>query len=454
MLYADTIAALATPPGVGGVGIIRVSGGLAWEIAAILFRPLQAGPWQPYLMRYGQLVDGDGQLIDEALAVVFRGPRSFTGEDVAEFHCHGGPVPLRRTLERIYALGARPAEPGEFTMRAFVHGRIDLVQAEATLDVIEAQTERGLKLALDQLQGGLSREVQAIREHVMYPLAYVTALTDFPEDDVPAEELHGPLNQALVDLEGLIMGAEQGMIIRQGARAALVGRPNAGKSSLLNALLRVERAIVTAIPGTTRDTLEETANLGGVPVVLIDTAGITETADPVEQIGVERSRAAVERADLVLLLIDGSQPLQEADWTIAQLTWPHPTILVQTKADLPLRADFSDLKAAHPQLQGHVAVSAQTGAGLEELGAGVAETLLGHVTLSDAQLVTNPRHRDMLRRAHSALQDALVGLHEGRPVDLIAIDLHDVVSALGEITGETVEADLLNTIFSRFCIGK
>ncbi len=454
MLYADTIAALATPPGVGGVGIVRVSGPQAWAIAAALFTPARPGPWRAAQMRYGQITDATGAPIDEALAVVFRGPRSFTGEDVAELHCHGGPLPLSRTLERIYALGARAADPGEFTMRAFINGRIDLAQAEATLDVIEAQTSLGLKLALDQLQGGLSREVRAIREQLLYPLAYVTALTDFPEDDVPSEDLLPRLTAARTQLATLLAGAERGMIVRQGARAALVGRPNAGKSSLLNALLRSERAIVTAIPGTTRDTLEETANLGGVPVVLIDTAGITETADPVEQIGVARSRAALERADLVLLLIDGSQPLHHADSEIAALTWGRPTLLVQTKADLPMQADLTALAAAHPQLVAYVAVSAHTGAGLAALGATVARTLIGEVALSDAHLVTNPRHREALRQTAAAVDDALAGLREGRPVDLIAVDLNAAVAALGTITGETVEADLLNTIFSHFCIGK
>jgi tRNA modification GTPase len=454
MLYADTIVALATPPGIGGVGIVRVSGPLAAAIAQALFRPARPGAWQPYHMRYGHLIDDQGLPIDEALAVQFRGPRSFTGEDVVEFQCHGGPLPLSRTLALALAHGARLAEPGEFTLRAFVNGRIDLAQAEATLDVIEAQTTLGLRLALDQLGGGLSREVRRLREQLLYPLAYVTALTDFPEDDVPTDELGAPLQAALAEIGRLLAGADQGVIVRQGARAALVGRPNAGKSSLLNALLRVERAIVTAIPGTTRDTLEETANLGGVPVVLIDTAGITETVDLVEQIGVERSRAALARADLVLLLLDGAQPLGAQDAAIALLTHERPTVIVQTKSDLPPLAEVAPLAAAHPQLRGVVRVSAQSGAGLDELGETVARILLGGLPLSDARLVTNPRHREALRQAHGAVAEALAGLAEGRPVDLIAVDLHDAVARLGEITGETVEDDLLNTIFSRFCIGK
>ena len=454
MLYADTIAALATPPGIGGVGIIRISGPHAEFIVRAVFRPMRPGNWRPYQMRYGHLVNSDGVVIDEALAVVFRGPRSFTGEDVAELHCHGGPLPLRRVLEQILAHGARLAEAGEFTLRAFANGRIDLAQAEATLDVIEAQTTLGLRLALDQLGGGLSREVKAVRERLLYPLAYVTALTDFPEDDVPTDELGAPLHAALHDIERLLAGADQGVIVRNGARAALVGRPNVGKSSLLNALLRAERAIVTAIPGTTRDTLEETANLGGVPVVLIDTAGITETDDVVERIGVARSQAALARADLVLLLLDGSRPITPDDHAIARMTHERPTLFVRTKADLPTLAEIEPLTASHPNGRGVVAVSVHSGAGVAELGMAVAQVLLGGLPLSDARLVTNPRHRDALRRAQAAVAEALTGLGEGRPVDLIAVDLHDAVASLGEITGETVEDDLLNTIFSRFCIGK
>ena len=454
MLYADTIAALATPPGVGGVGIIRVSGPQSLAIAQALIKPRRKGVWRSYQMRYGHVLDEHGQIVDEVLAAFFKGPRSFTGEDILEIHCHGGPLPLRRTLTLALAHGARLANPGEFSLRAFANGRIDLVQAEATLDVIEAQTNLGLSLALDQLGGGLSRDLRTLREQLMYPLAYVTALTDFPEDDVPSEELQQPLQQAQSLLSQLLAGADQGVVVREGARAALVGRPNAGKSSLMNALLRTERAIVTAIPGTTRDTLEETANLGGIPVVLIDTAGITETDDVVERIGVERSRAALSKADLVLLLIDGSQPLSPEDLAIAQLTHERPTIVIATKADLGQHADLTALTQTHPKLRGSIAISSQAGTGLDYLGTMVAEQLLGGLPLSEARLVTHPRHREALRRANAALEQAIQGLREGRPVDLIAIDLHEAIASLGEITGETVEHDLLNMIFSRFCIGK
>ncbi|PLS79025.1 MAG: tRNA uridine-5-carboxymethylaminomethyl(34) synthesis GTPase MnmE [Chloroflexi bacterium] len=455
MLYTDTIAAVATPVGEGGVGIVRLSGGDALTIARRIFRPRRGGEqYQPQLLRYGKIVDEQGQSIDEALAVYFKAPHSYTREDVVEVHCHGGALPLRRTLELALHAGARLAEPGEFTLRAFLNGRIDLAQAEATLDLIQARTQTGLQLALDQLGGGLSRQVQAARDELIGALAYLTALVDFPEDDVPEQEVLRPLRTALAQTERLYRGAEQGMLYRYGARAVLVGRPNAGKSSLLNALLQVERAIVTPVAGTTRDTLEETANLHGVPVVLIDTAGITETDDPVERIGVERSRRALATADIVLLVVDQSAPLTAEDLAIAALTHGRPTVLVGNKADQPSQLDPQPLLAAHPTLQAHVVTSAATGTGLAELGETVAHTLLGHSDLTGETLVTNPRHREALYRSVEHLRSAVAALEDGIPIDLVAVDVTAAVQALGEVTGETVGEDLLATIFSRFCIGK
>jgi tRNA modification GTPase len=406
------------------------------------------------MLRYGRIVDAEGQTVDEAMAVYFKAPRSYTREDVVEIHCHGGALPLRRTLELALSYGARLAEPGEFTLRAFLNGRIDLAQAEATLDLIQARTQTGLQLALDQLGGRLSRQVQQARDDLIGALAYLTALVDFPEDDVPEQEVLQPLRSALAQVEQLYRGAEQGILYRYGARAVLVGRPNAGKSSLLNALLQVERAIVTPIAGTTRDTLEETANLGGVPVVLIDTAGITETADPIERIGVERSRRALASADVVLLVLDRSAPLTEEDLRIAELTHSRPTIAVYNKADLPTQLDPAPLLASHPTIRAESITSAALGEGLNELGQTVAQTLLGNVGLTGETLVTNPRHRESLSRSVDHLRSAVAALELNVPVDLVAIDVTAAVQALGEVTGESVGEDLLSTIFSRFCIGK
>lgn len=455
MLYADTIAAVATPVGEGGIGIVRLSGPDALPILRRLFSPNHGSElYRPQQMRYGRLIGEDGVTVDEGLAVYFRAPHSYTREDVVEMHCHGGALTLRRVLELALAHGARLAEPGEFTMRAFLNGRIDLAQAEATLDLIQARTQTGLHLALDQLGGRLSREVKAARDELLGSLAYVTALVDFPEDDVPDAEVMEPLRVALATVERLYQSADQGVIFRYGARAVLVGRPNAGKSSLLNALLQVDRAIVTPVAGTTRDTLEETANLGGVPVVLIDTAGITDTADQVERIGVERSRRALEAADMLLFVLDRSEPLTAQDLAIMHLTGHKPAVLVLNKSDRAVLLDPAAVIAGHPGIQTVVEVSAETGAGIAELAAAVAQTLLAGSPLTGTALVTNPRHRDALGRAMHEVRDGLEGLERGLPIDLVAVHLTVAVQALGEITGETVGEDLLNEIFSRFCIGK
>jgi tRNA modification GTPase len=462
MLYDDTIAAIATAPGPGAIGIVRLSGARALEIGAAIFAPARPGRWRPFRMRYGHVLDEAGAPIDEALAVYMRAPRSFTAEECVEISCHGGPLVLQRVLQRALGAGARAANPGEFTMRAFLNGRIDLAQAEAILDVVSARTSAGLALAQQQLGGWLSGELRRAREAILAPLAYCTALVDFPEDDVEPHEIAPPLSEALAMIERLLAGAEQGIVYRNGARAALVGLPNAGKSSLLNALLRADRAIVTAVPGTTRDTLEETANLGGVPVVLVDTAGIGETDDPVEQIGVERSRRALVSADIALLVVDVAMPPNEAEWMLAGLTAEKPTILVLNKIDLldapagaapaDLAARFRGLRAA--PFDATMAVSALRGSGIDQLASRVAEMLLGRAPAHDAQLVSSPRHRDALDRAQRHLRDALGSLACGAPADLLAIDLTAALAAIGEITGESVGDDLLNEIFSRFCIGK
>lgn len=471
-MYDDTITAIATPPGEGGIGIVRLSGREALSIVRRIFRPYKPGPFRSHHVRYGHIVDpADGSVVDEALAVLMRAPNSFTREDVVELSCHGGPLPLQRTLSLTLAAGARLAQPGEFTLRAFLNGRIDLTQAEATLDIIRAQTNKGLSLAQAQLGGWLAQEVRRIRADLLEALAYVTVVVDFPEDEVETQDITPTLQAGLRAVERLRATADQGIVYRQGARVALVGRPNAGKSSLLNALLRADRAIVTPIPGTTRDTLEETANLAGIPVVLIDTAGITESADPVERLGVERSRAALAAADLALLVLDSTQPPTPDDRQIAELTLEKPTLLVWSKVDrVPASGapDVQDgnrpqepfapypLPVEHAKLIASVATSSITGYGIDDLARAIAQALLGNqaTAQSDAQLVSNPRHRDALDRAALHLRATVESQARGVPTDLLAGDLTTALNALGEITGETVGEDLLDTIFSRFCIGK
>lgn len=438
---------------------MRLSGRDAIFVLRRIFVPAKAGPLRSFHVRYGHIVEPTtGTTIDEVLAVVMRGPRSFTREDVVEISCHGGPLPIERILELAIATGARVAQPGEFTMRAFLNGRLDLTQAEATLDVIQARTDTGLALAQAQLGGWLAQEVRRIRTLLLEPLAYFTVLVDFPEDEVAPQDPLPILQDAVQSLERLLTSADQGMIYRQGARAALVGRPNVGKSSLLNRLLRAERAIVTPIAGTTRDTLEETANLAGIPVVLIDTAGITETEDIVEQLGVERSRAALAEADLALLVLDSSAGLRPDDKQMIDLTIDKPTVVVWNKSD-QAHVRHTTTSPLHQRVVASVVVSALTGDGMDDLAEAVASSLLGRtqrtpLPVHDARFVSNVRHRDALARAATHLGHVLAGYAQQHPADLLTIDLTAALNALGEITGETVGDDLLATIFSRFCIGK
>jgi tRNA modification GTPase len=394
-------------------------------------------------------------MVDEVMLVYMPQPHSYTRQDVVEIHAHGGTVPLRRILQLVLSLGARAAEAGEMTLRAFLNGRLDLAQAEAVLDIIEAKTEAGLRLATEQLDGSLSAQVGSARTAALDILAFLEASIDFVEDEIPAQEVVTPLTEIAARLKNLLQTADRGLIYRQGVRAAIVGRPNVGKSSLLNALLRGERAIVTAIPGTTRDTLEETINLGGIPLVLVDTAGIrAEPADEVEQIGVARSRTALQRADLALLVIDGSGPLEVGDWEIENWVRAKPGLLLLNKHDLPTFDPDPTLVDFWPQAP-RVQLSAKTGQGLDTLEQERLELIMGgNVTLADAPLVSSPRHKALLQQALEHIRAAVVAQQSGLSPDLVSIDVREAVEALGQITGETVTEDLLNIIFSKFCIGK
>ncbi|MDA8217573.1 MAG: tRNA uridine-5-carboxymethylaminomethyl(34) synthesis GTPase MnmE [Dehalococcoidales bacterium] len=454
----DTIAAISTPIGEGGIGIVRLSGPRALAIARSLFRRAAGGEqrrFQSHCLYYGQVRDPrTDEVVDEVLLAYMRAPHTYTREDVVEINCHGGLLPLQRTLELALRQGARLAQPGELTLRAFLNGRLDLAQAESVIDIVRARTSTGLRMAVDQLGGRLSAEIASLRREVLDVLAYLTVTVDFAEDDIPEQDVEGPLARALERLDGLLATADAGIIYRQGLQVSIVGRPNVGKSSLLNAILRENRAIVTPVPGTTRDTLAETLNLRGVPVVLVDTAGIRETNELVERLGVERSRQAIARADLALFVVDASEPLQDYDREIAGLLAAKPAVVVLNKVDLGQAVDIPAVAALLPE-RAVVSAAATSGLGIEEVEEAVLSTALaGRAGASDTPLVSNPRHKEALWRAREQLVDARESLAAGLPADFLTIDLTAAVAALGEITGESVTADLLETIFGQFCIGK
>ncbi len=471
----DTIAAIATPPGVGGIGVIRVSGRDAFSLVQPLWRRPGEHIESPrsHQLIYGHIVDPTTQeILDEVLIAFMHAPHTYTREDVVEIQGHGGPLILRRILRTVLAQGARMANPGEFTLRAFLNGRLDLVQAEAVMDLIESETEVGQRLAMQQLRGHLSEHVQQARHALLGAIARIEASIDFPEEDVPTprfEDLHPLIQVAQSQIDMLLSGSEQGRLYRQGLRTAIIGRPNVGKSSLLNALLRSERSIVTPIAGTTRDTVEEVANLRGIPLHLIDTAGITPTEDPVELIGVQRSRAAAESADIILLVFDGSEPLTELDWRVSadiqamgfgtvssepNVRKNRPVLLVLNKSDREQCISIDELQHMWP-FASFVATSTFTDTGLIQLEEALTElALTDNVMHSESVLVTNTRHQDALRRAAEHICASFVSLEQALPLDFVSIDLRAAYDALGEVTGETASDDLLDKIFSEFCIGK
>ena len=447
-MRSDTIAAIATAPGEGAIGIVRLSGPDALEIAQKLFdRPLRERR-----AVFGRMVDvGSGCLLDEGIGTLMSGPRSYTGEDTVELSGHGGLRSLRRLFEAVLGAGARAAEPGEFTLRAFLNGRMDLTQAESVLDLVRARTDASADLALSGLRGRLAEPIRRARSLALEILAYLGARADFPDEDVPLRDI-GPELEALVRvLDDLVSGAEYGIVQREGARIAIAGLPNAGKSSLLNRLLGEERAIVTPIPGTTRDTIEETLNLFGIPAVLTDTAGIRDSVDLVEKMGVERSHDAISRSDIVLIVLDASRPLLEAEVRLVKAYAGRHTVVALNKSDIGCRVDVMD-----PHIAGMATrISALTGDGIDGL-----RVLLRDAVLSGAQpprsgaALTTTRQRDAAWRGAEHVRSAFEGFRSGAPEDLLAVDLGGAVRALGELSGEDVTEDLLDTIFSRFCIGK
>jgi tRNA modification GTPase len=446
VLGEDTIAAISTPPGEGAIAVIRISGSEAPAIAERLFARRNSGSrFRERVLHFGCFQNEDGKL-DDGMAVIFHSPRSYTGEDMAEFHCHGGVLVAARILEAVLRSGARAAEPGEFTRRAFLNGKMDLTQAEAVMDVIRASTSLALRAAQEQLAGRLGAEVEKIRGLLLGIVAHIEAHIDFPEEGIEprtGEHLLAEVQQVRTRIESLLATADQGRILREGVRLVLCGAPNAGKSSLLNRLLGFERAIVSAIPGTTRDTIEEFASLQGIPFRIIDTAGLRETADAIEREGVERARRAMERADVVVRVAD-----------VTQRSGPEPQvgeILAFNKIDLLDTKSF-DVELLNSD---RIAISCVTGEGIDRLvDAIVAKACSSHATDAPMLAAINARHKACLQLAESQLQEAAEKLQNGTDPELIALPLREALDAVGEIVGATGSEEILGQIFSTFCIGK
>jgi tRNA modification GTPase len=453
----DSIAAISTSLGEGGVGIVRISGSNAYKIAEkVIITAGGNNEWlkESHRMHYGWVADpATGKVIDEVLFSAMREPKTYTREDVVEINCHGGYIPLKETLRVVLAAGARMAEPGEFTKRAFLNGRIDLAQAEAVIDIIRAKTERALKIAVSQLDGRLSETLAAIQDKILAMLAGMEAAIDFPEEDIQeetAENMRVSTGEIIAELDALLVLAATGKIYREGIKTAIIGRPNVGKSSLLNALLGQERAIVTDIPGTTRDIIQETINIRGIPLVLTDTAGLRETRDPVEKIGVSRAQELARDADLLLLVVDARDFYTSEDKKILKKVDFKKTILVINKIDLK-----ESLTEREEFPIRSVRLSSLTGQGITRLEELIEELITsGKAELSETVIVSRARHEDAIRRARKYMEELLAGFYVETPLDLLSIDLRSAWEALGEITGSTVTEDLLDRIFSDFCIGK
>ncbi len=462
--FDDTIAAISTPLGQGGIGIVRLSGPEAITIAQKMFQPKgkkNVPALKSFTVHYGWIVrrlpSGEIQPLDEALLTIMRAPKSYTKEDVVEFSCHGGVVALNAILRLAIDFGARLAEPGEFTKRAFLNGRIDLTQAEAVLDVIQSKTDRFLQVSLNQLKGELTRTLESIREQLMNIYVELEGVVNFPEDEVDAEDqkaMADNLRDILKKVKQLLDSSEQGRILREGIKIVLCGKPNVGKSSLLNILVQQPRAIVSKIAGTTRDTIEETVQIKGIPFQVVDTAGILKPRNAIEEEAVRRSHMNIANADLVLLLIDASVAFTDEDRVFFEEVKEHRPLIVVNKCDLPRRVRAEDLRAIFGNLE-MMDISAKTKEGIEFLKEKIIERVLKGETFSvDTLLITNARHVQALKRGEEFILQAIKSLGASYPPEFISEDIKSAIASLDQITGRSIDADLLNDIFSRFCIGK
>lgn len=455
----DTIAAVATAYGEGGIGIIRISGEEALPILQGIFEfHGDTDTFTSRRMTYGKIIDKEkNQIIDEVLAVYMKGPKTYTAEDVVEINCHGSMVSLRKTLALVLRKGARLAEPGEFTKRAFLNGRLDLSQAEAVIDMIRAKTDKSFDVAVSQLEGRLSLKVEEIRQKLLDLLVDITVNIDYPDEDIE-EMTYEKLEESIVEtqdmIEKLLATSSTGRMIREGIKIAIVGKPNVGKSSLMNGLLKETRAIVTDIPGTTRDTIEEVLSIRNIPVYLVDTAGIRETSDKVEKIGIEKSKEAFNQADFILFLLDGSRPLEEEDLQIMELLKKRKSLVLINKRDLGEAISIEEISAKLPASQ-VIEASLLKGQGITEIEDAVEDLVYGgEIVQKESMMVNNVRHIELLQQAVKSLTDALHMSEMREALDFIEVDVKNSYERLGEIIGETVSDDIINEVFARFCLGK
>lgn len=458
-MKTDTIAAIATAMSNSGIGIVRISGDEALDVADRIFRPKKGSrkvsDMETHTIHYGYVTDGD-EVIDEVMLLIMKAPRSYTCEDTIEIDCHGGVLVMKKILETVLKYGARPAEPGEFTKRAFLNGRIDLSQAESVIDVINAQNELALKSSVSQLQGAVLEKIKAIRAVVLHEIAFIESALDDPEhvslEGYP-EQLHEIMSDAHSKVKKLLDSSDNGKMLKEGINTAIVGKPNAGKSSLLNILVGEERAIVTEIAGTTRDILQEQIQIGGIGLNVIDTAGIRDTEDIVEKIGVNKSREYIEKADLIIYVVDSSTKLDENDQEIIEAIQNKKAIVLLNKSDLDAKTDASVLQT---QLSKPIlSISAKNNTGIHELETLIEEMFFsGKLSFNDEVYITNIRQKNALAEAQNSLKMVLQSIADGMPEDFFTIDMMNAYEALGTIIGESVGEDLVNEIFSKFCMGK
>lgn len=461
IVISDTIVGISTAAGSGGVGIIRVSGDTALEVVDQVFVSKKnkfLKELSSHRIYYGHIKDPEEDLIiDEVLVMLMKAPHTYTREDVVEINCHGGMIVIQNILQLLLRYGARLAEPGEFTKRAFLNGRIDLSQAEAVMDIINSKTELALKTSVGQLEGSLTNKISSLRQQLIEMIAHIEASIDYPEYDMEhltEEKIDKDSRQLMESIDILLRTADSGKIIKEGIVTVIVGKPNVGKSSFMNALLKEQRAIVTEIPGTTRDVLEEFINIDGIPLRIFDTAGIRQTEDIVEQIGVEKSKEYVDKADLAILVLDLSSKLTDEDLSIMELIKDKKTIIVFNKSDLPRQLDFETVKSKLHHAS-YVEISAKEEIGLDDFSTLLKDMfLMGNIDVNENTYITNVRHKDALLKAKESLMNVLDSIAAGMPEDCFAIDLKNCYEYLGEITGDSVSDSIIDQIFSQFCLGK